>query len=165
MEKLGIALSVINAIGSIATAITLIIGLRKLGTRLKVTGEHFIKKSDTFFLSIYNNTLYDNEIEKVCLFKGNPLCLFKESFPIYILNLEGFGLEINPNTKNAIINKGSKVEIPIPCKCVSCNYKRMGEAFGKVYEKIYILVKDRRGKYYCINTKMNADAFRIFGQE
>ena len=164
MDTFKIVLSVVDAIGSIAAAITLIIGLTKFRRKLKVTGEIQLKKSDTYLLSIYNNTLYDSEITGIYLFKGNPLNLFKESPPFYQINLEEYGLTINPNTKNAVISKGSIIEIPIPCKCIACNYKRIGEAIGKPFDKIHILVKDRRGNSYCKNTKQNIDCFRILGQ-
>ena len=166
METCTIVFSIINAIGSLATAITLIIALTKFSRKLKVKGEFPIKNSGTYLLSIYNNTLYDNEIKGVFLCKGNPLNLLTDNYSIYhTINFEEYGLTINPNTKNAIIHKDSCIEIPIPCKCIACNYKTIGEAIGKPFDKIYILVKDKRGKSYCVNTGANVDFFKILGQQ
>ena len=166
MQAFTIIFSIINAIGSLATAITLIIALTKFSRKLKVKGEFPIKNNGIYLLSIYNNTLYDNEIKGIFLCKGNPLNLSNNNSTIYYaLNFEDYDLTINPNTKNAIIHKDSCIEIPIPCKCIACNYKTIGEAIGKPFDKIYIFVKDKRGKSYCVNTGENADFFRILGQQ
>ena len=45
------------------------------------------------------------------------------------------------------------------------SYKTIGEAIGKPFDKIYILVKDKRGKSYCVNTGANVDFFKILGQQ
>ena len=115
MQTFTIIFSIINAIGSIATAITLIIALSKFTRKLKVKGEFPIKNSGIYLLSIYNNTLYDNEIKAIFLCKGNPANLFTDNYSIYYtINFEEYDLTINPNTKNAIIHKDSCIEIPIP---------------------------------------------------
>lgn len=166
MQTLTIIFSIVNAIGSIATAITLIIALTKFSRKLNVKGEFPIKNSGIYLLSIYNNTLYDNEIKEIFLYKGNPSNLFISNSTIcYALNFEDYDLTINPNTKNVIIHSDSYIEIPIPCKCIACNCKTISEAIGKPFDKIYIYVKDKRGKSYCVNTGKNADFFRMLGQQ
>ena len=160
MEEFKLVLSVLDAIGSISAAIGIIIALLKFRRRLKIKGEFPIKNSGTFLITVYNNTIYDNEIKSICFCKGNPKSIWGDSSIFYSIEFGDFDLEVNPNTRNAIISKGSCIEIPVQCKCVACNYEIIGESTGKLFDKIYVLVRDKKGHTYCLNTHENIDFFR-----
>ena len=165
MENFKLILSCLDAIGSIAAAITLFIGLQKMSHKLKIEVEFPVKNSKILLLTVYNNTMFDNEIRSVNFYKGNPSNLFSTVSMFCSINLPDYSLDINPNTGNVIISKGSYVEIPIPCQYIACNYANIVEAIGKPYDKIYLAVRDRCGKTYHKNTGENIDFFRILGKQ
>ena len=72
MENFKLILSCLDAIGSIAAAITLFIGLQKMSHKLKIEVEFPVKNSKILLLTVYNNTMFDNEIRSVNFYKGNP---------------------------------------------------------------------------------------------
>ena len=165
MNSLNLALEIIQAIGAIATAVSVILLLTKLSKKLKVSGEMPIKNSNEYLVSIYNNTPYDNEITSIQFWKGNPIGAFSSSPSLFFLvDLSYTGQLINENTQNIILPKDSYVDIPIPCCDIALHYEKIGEAIGKPYDTIYILIRDRRGHKYCINTHYNVDMFRL-GQQ
>lgn len=157
MEILKIVLSVFEAIGTIATAITLIIALMKFRKKLKIKGGVPLKKPDAYLLSIYNNTLYDSEIESVCLFKGNPKF---NGIPLNTVSFDNLKLQINPANKNIVIDKSTRIDLPISLGCIIGSYDIVRETVGKVFDDIYILIKDNKGNHYIHNTEMNIDYFR-----
>lgn len=161
MEAFKLVLEVLQAVGAVATAISLIVLLSKYRTKLKVNGEMPIKNTDRYLISIYNNTPYDNEITSISFWKGNPVNVFSSPSLFFSVDFSSVGQPINENTKNISLPKESNVEIPIPCNSIALNYSNIGEAVGKVYDTIYVLIRDRRGHKYCINTHSNIDMFRI----
>lgn len=162
MSSLNLALEIIQAIGAIATAVSVILLLSKLSKKLKVNGEMPLKNTNEYLISIYNNTAYDNEITSIAFWKGNPLGALSTSPSLFFLvDLSGTGQPINENTHNIILPKESYIEIPIPCRDIALHYEEIGEAIGKPYDTIYILIRDRRGNKYCINTHYNVDMFKL----
>lgn len=161
MNSFRLALEIIQALGAIATSVSVILLLLKFNSKLKIRGEIPIKNGEEYLVSIYNNTVYDNEIVSISFWKGNPLSLFSSPTLFYSLNLSSTGHPINENTQNIILSKNSYIEIPISCHDIALNYDTIGEAIGKLYDTIYVLVKDRRGNKYCINTHSNVDMFRL----
>lgn len=160
METFKFILSIIEAIGSIATAISLIILLTKYRKRLKVSGELPIKNSRHYLLKIYNSTMYDSEICSISLFKGNPKSTIRDSVFISSIPFENEDLIYNPNTKNLLIPKDSCVEYPIPHETIVDAYQTIGESFGKPFDKIYIFLHDNKGFAYSVNTKINIDGYK-----
>ena len=130
MEDFKLFLSIVDALGSVATAIGLFITLFKFKKKLKISHEFPVKKSDILLISINNNTIYDSEIKSISFSKGNPKHILKESNIFYTVSFNEFDLTLNPNTNNIVVPKGTIVEVPIPCKCIACNYESIGEAFG-----------------------------------
>ena len=53
MEAFKLVLEVLQAVGAVATAISLIVLLSKYRTKLKVNGEMPIKNTDRYLISIY----------------------------------------------------------------------------------------------------------------
>lgn len=160
MEEFKLVLSTLDAVGSISAAIGIIIALLKFRRRLKIKGEFPIKNTGIFLITVYNNTIYDNEIKSVCFCKGDPKSLLGDTSIFYSIEFSDFDLELNPNTKNAIISKESCIEVPVSCKCIACNYETIGESMGKPFDKIYVLVRDNRGNSYSLNTHENIEYFR-----
>ena len=161
MNCLELIFEIIGAVGSISTAISVILLLFKFRKKLKITCSFPLKNSEIFLITIYNNTLYDNEIKSVCFSKGNQKSIFKESNIFFVVNLNEYNLEINQHTKNIIVHIESYVEIPISHKCIACNYETVGEMFGKPFEKIYVCVTDKNGHKYYLKTGVNIEYFRI----
>lgn len=157
MEELKIILSVIDAVGSLATAIGVIIALMKFRKKLKIKGEVPLKKADAYLLTIYNNTVYDSEIECVSLFKGNPR---KNGIPLNTVSFDNMKEYINPNNKNIVVGKDSRIYFPISFQCIVSNYDVVEETVGKVFDDIYILIEDNKGNFYIHNTERNIDYFR-----
>ncbi|MBR2883173.1 MAG: hypothetical protein IKB93_00120 [Clostridia bacterium] len=160
MENFELILIILDAVGSISAAIGIIVSLVKFSKRLRIIGEFPIRKTDTFLITVYNNTLYDNEIKSICFCKGNAKNLFNESSIFYCVDFNDFNLTLNPNTECAIVPKGSFIEIPVLCKCIACNYNIIGESIGKPYDKIHVLIYDKNGHSYSLNTHRNVDYFR-----
>ena len=161
-QTLLLTLQVVQSLGAIATAVSVIILLLKFRTKLKVTGEIIPNKADAFIVSVRNSTQYDSEIRSVSLWKGNPNSLFfSTSSLISSMNLGFFALETNPNTGGIIVPKGECIDISIPFYVIVNHYSIIGEAVGKVYDDIYVLVRDKNGNKYCVNTHNNIDFFRI----
>ena len=160
MEDFKLFLSIVDALGSVATAIGLFITLFKFKKKLKISHEFPVKKSDILLISINNNTIYDSEIKSISFSKGNPKHILKESNIFYTVSFNEFDLTLNPNTNNIVVPKGTIVEVPIPCKCIACNYESIGEAFGKPYDNIFVFVRDNKGHTYSKNTQVNIDYFR-----
>ena len=161
MEAFKLVLEVMQAVGAVATAISMIVLLSKYRTKLKVDGEMPIKKANQYLIRIYNNTAYDNEITSISFWKGNPVNLLSSPSLFFSVELSSTGHPTNENTRNISLPKESTVEIPISCQSILLNYDNIGEATGKVYDTIYVLIRDRRGHKYCINTHSNIDVFRI----
>ena len=160
MEILKLFFEIIGALGSIGTMISAFFLLKKLSSKLKISVEFPIKTPGEILITINNNTSFDNEIKYISFHKGNPNNCWKESSLAYFVDLSETGFSTNPNTGNIIIEKNSSLEIPIPCKCVACNYDTLGEMFGKPFDTIFVLVKDRKGHKYCRNTHCNIEYFR-----
>ena len=160
MEDFKLFLSIVDAFGSVATAIGLFITLFKFKKKLKISHEFPVKNSDILLISINNNTIYDSEIKSISFSKGNPKHILKESNIFYTVSFNEFDLTLNPNTNNIVVPKGTIVEVPIPCKCIACNYESIGEAFGKPYDSIFVVVRDNKGHTYSKNTQVNIDYFR-----
>ena len=160
MECLELFFEIISAVGSVSTAISVIILLLKFKKRLKIDCNFPLKKSDIFLITIYNNTAYENEIKSICFCKGNPKNIWKESNIFYCVNLNDFDLEINQNTKNLIVHKESYIEIPVSNKCIVCNYETVGEMFGRPFDKIYVCITDKNGHKYYLKTDVNIEYFR-----
>ena len=161
MSTFSLIIDIIQAGGAIATAVSVIILLSKFNTKLKVSGEMPIKNSRNYLISIYNNTAYDNEITSISFWKGNPVKLSSTPSLFYSPELSSLGLQTNKNTHNILLPKQSYIEIPISCSDIALNYECIGEAVGKLYDTIFVLIKDRRGNKYCINTRANIDMFRL----
>lgn len=164
MDKFELALKIIDAIGSVSAAIGIVIALNKFSKKLKVVGEFPVRNRGTYLLSIYNDTVYDNEIKSITFFKGNPQSSRTESSAFWSLYFNDFDLPKSANTKNIFVEKGGCVEIPIPCKLIVKNYDIIGEAMGKPFDKIYISICDKNGRYYYISTNENIDYFRLIGR-
>ena len=161
MSSFLLALEIIQAVGAIATAVSVILLLLKFKKRLKVSGEIPIRNAGEYLIRIENNTLYDNEIVSITFWKGNPVNLMTSPVLFFSPELSSIEQQINENTHNVIIPKDSHIEIPIPCYDIAINYEHIGEAIGKLYDTIFVLIKDHRGNKYCINTHSNTDMFRL----
>lgn len=161
METFKLVLEVCQAVGAFATAISLIVLLSKYRSKLKVDGEMPIKNVDQYLIRVYNNTAYDNEITSISFWKGNPVSFFSSASLFFLVSFSSVGQPINENTRNISLPKESNIEIPIPCHSITLNYDNIREAIGKPYDTIYVLIRDRRGHKYCINTHSNIDMFRI----
>lgn len=160
MEYLKLFFEIISAAGSVSTAISVIVLLLKFKKKLKIDCSFPLKKSDIFLITIYNNTVYENEIKSICFSKGNLKNIWKESNIFYCVNFNDFDLEINQNTNDIVIHKDSYIEIPISNKCVACNYETFGEMYGKPFEKIYVCITDKNGHKYHFKTGVNIEYFR-----
>lgn len=160
MNYLELVFEIIGAVGSISTAISVIILLFKFRKKLKITCTFPLKNSGIFLITIYNNTMYDNEIKSICFSKGNQKNIWKQSNMFFYVNFNDYSLEINQHTKNLIVHKESYIEIPISHKCIACNYETVGEMFGKPFEKIYVCVTDKNGHKYYLKTGVNIEYFR-----
>ena len=161
MNPFLLALEIIQAVGAIATAVSVILLLLKFKKRLAISGEILIRNTERYLIRIENNTLYDNEIESITFWKGNPIKTTTTPVLFFCPELSTLGQQINKNTHNVIIPKGVHIEILIPCHDIAIHYEGIGEAVGKLYDTIYILVKDLRENKYCINTHSNIDVFRL----
>lgn len=155
------SLEVIQAVGAIATAITAILLLLKFRTKLVVKGEFRPHNIDKYLVIVSNRTQYDNEIISMSFWKGNPKGTMSTPVLIMSVALSSFGLEMNPNTNGIIVHKGDRVELPL-CSCdIAAHYDTIGESIGKLYDKIYVQVRDRKGHTYVVNTHYNVDTFRL----
>ena len=161
MGKFEFVLSIIDAVGSISAAIGIFVTALKFRKRLKIKCEFPIRKTDTFLITAYNNTIYDNEIQSVCFCKGNAKNLLKESTIFYCVNFNNMNLTLNPNNECVIVPKGTFLEISVPCKSIADHYNIIGEAIGKPFDKIHVIIYDKNGHSYCLNTHRNIDYFRI----
>ena len=156
-----LVLDVIQAIGAIATAISVIILLSKFSTRLKVRGELSRNNWSEYIISIFNNTSFDNEIKSILFWKGNPKGLLSSPSVFYAVDMSSIEKPRNEITGNIILGRDSYIDIPIPKKDIVSHYNEIGEAIGKPYDTIFVQVIDRKGHSYCINTHANIDMFRI----
>ncbi len=158
---MSIVFQLIDAIGSIATAIAVIITLAPYRTRLKISGEIPIRKSKNYVLNIVNPRNRDNEIKAIMFCKGNPRS--SQCHIFYCVEFSHFQDNLNPHTNNVMIPSMKNIELSIPCGCIVCNYDIVGEPFGKPFDTIYIRIKDIRGNIYTVNTHCNIDLFRNVG--
>ena len=147
-----------GALGSIAAVVGVIITLASYRKKLKVTGEFPIRNSNVFVIRIANSRNCDNEVKSIDFIKGNPRK--SESHIFHSVSFSGYTEHLNPTTNNIIVPHSSYVDIPVPCKCVACNYKKIGEAFGKPFDTIFVQVRDVNGNTYSINTNANVNFFR-----
>ena len=158
MSNLSLIFNSIDALGSIATAVAVIIALQPFFKRLKVSGDFSLNNTGKFVIHIYNPRNRDIDIIGIHYYKGNPNRT--NSFCFGGNEFDEKAATANVNTHNLLVSHNSSVDIPIDCKCIACKYDTIGEAFGKPHDKIYILIRDSLGHRYCIDTKANAEFFK-----
>lgn len=150
--------SIIDAIGSIATAVAVVVALAPFRTKMKVDGGFPLKQTDVFVISVANTRNRDNEIKAITFFKGSPKK--SDSHPFYNVDLSKYEAQVNPKTNNILIPREGCVDIEISCKCIVCNYEKLGEAVGRHLDTIFVVLRDIKGNKYYINTHANADFYR-----
>lgn len=159
MSSISIVLEVIQAIGAIATAISVFIIIKKMRKKLIVSGEVPIRKNKVFVITVTNNTDCDSEIIAINLFKGSP-----RSFNSVLFDSIGFdslGVSLNSSTNNIIVPSKSTINVAIPFSFIVNSYdKTVGEMIGKPFDTIYVEVKDNHGYRYYLNSKYNIDFYR-----
>lgn len=158
MKYFDFVCGIVGTLGSIATVVTVIITLASYRTKLKVSGQFPIRNSNEFVIRIANTRKCDSEIKSIVFFKGNPNK--SDSYVFHCVSFSDYNEHLNPTTNNIIVPHASYVDIPVPCKCVACNYKKIGEALGKPFDTIFVQVKDVNGNTYSINTNANVEFFR-----
>lgn len=158
MSDCGLVFNVIDALGSIATAVAEFIALQPNLKRLKISGDFALNNAGKFVIHIYNPRNRDIEVKSICYFKGNPNK--ENSFFFGMKKFDKDETTVNTNTNNLLVAHNSSVDIPIECKCIACEYDTIGESLGKPHDKIYILIRDSLGHRYCIDTKVNAEFFK-----
>jgi len=147
--------NIIGALGSVATAIMLIISMLPFRSRLKIEGSIESINKTQYVLRIYNTRNTDNGIICIDFFKGSPN---RES---HLLN----ALQITEEGHYMRIPKDSAKEIYLdPSEFVDDYWRRMGNAFGKPTDKVYILIRDIKGHRYVINTGVNMDFFKAIAE-
>lgn len=157
MEWYDLLLRIIDAVGSVATAIALIITLQQFRTKLKIRGEFSLNKTNTYVLSIKNGTRFDCEIDSICFYQGNPSK--EKSTCFYHLDFKEYIEFINPNTNNIRVFSNKSIALPIDCKCVGCNYAKHSSVFKNPYSPVYIRITDTKGHSYKVYTEINAVFF------
>lgn len=151
-------LRIIDAVGSVATAITLIIAIVKFKPRLRIIGECLLRDNNHYLITAYNNKNTDIEIETISFYKGNPRKI--GSFPVYFVDYDENGAEVNPASKRIIVKKDSHVDVLVSFQKIVDGYDNTGEAIGKPFDILYVVVRDNKGNRYVINTKHNVEYFR-----
>ena len=159
---LTILFQLIGATGAIATIIGLFIKLEPYRLKLKVTGEFPIRNSNVFVIHIKNTRNSDNEIKSIVFIKGDPNKFNHHIF--YSVSFDDYGEYLSPVTNNILVHHSSYVDIPVSCKCVVCNYEKIGEALGKPFDTIFIQIQDTNGHTYRVNTHANVEFFRRLGK-